>query len=544
LSGSREKKAYPVDDEDTKKEPDETTGNQRKPMLRGISFRRSEKSSFRSSSDKSAHIFAPDEESDEEDGNAFSFLPTSLQSRSQSSRSSQSATARQTTKKTKSIFHDEESEGDTYGSFLPATSSAAPNLERTSKSTTAAKKQEEQTASELKSISKNRSKWNTKSKEKRKSKTEKASGDTSSSFLPSRFLSNTEDTQSAKKKRQAKTAAKTRDSRKTRIAKRKAERDQAKTDQESSSLGVSKTLVAAGAIAVGIAAAGAVATSELFDSPAQPKNTATMKEVEGTSKASGQKSEFWDIFSPSDEENDDSDTSGDSSSSIGTSMHEDASVTTHETESTVNLICSRSQFRDVIQEYDDESAAARNVNITINPARAANAHQLLNEDDEYSMVDQVEDDFPDFPEKRGIGRIACCSVKHISDHQDFFDLQEARGDVNESRHYVQPDVPVYNGVKMVADEDARNVVVANGKVQHWHESHKVFSTDAISSRKGPQSLYTYEYDSPTYLAAGYESFGPEARELISVLNDAPFSVYTRSKGDVTVKIEVCYTYRL
>eukprot|EP00545_Synedropsis_sp_CCMP1620_P000191 CAMPEP_0119026600 /NCGR_PEP_ID=MMETSP1176-20130426/35742_1 /TAXON_ID=265551 /ORGANISM="Synedropsis recta cf, Strain CCMP1620" /LENGTH=1036 /DNA_ID=CAMNT_0006982347 /DNA_START=8 /DNA_END=3115 /DNA_ORIENTATION=+ len=531
--------------DDKKAEDGETKdGDEKNSILKSISFRRSERSPSRIR-DKTAPIFTASEDEHEENadtgGNTFSsFLPLSLLSGSRSFGGGTPAAKSQPPKQSESIFPDDEDKGgDTFTSFLPSSLLVSPQPGHKSVSKSVLNAQPES-----KSKSKSQTKKEAKSKDKRKSKIDNDDGGSLSSFLPSSLLSSPE----SNRKRQPKKATKTKDSRKSCISRGKANESQDNESQGSSS--VSKSFGAAGVVAVGIAAAGAVATSELFDSPAQPKNGKPNKEQ--ADDPSRNKHKFWDIFSPSSDEDSDGGSASDHTSSSN-GIPTDASAATDGTHSTVDQISSRSQFRNLLQDNDDESEADR-ANMTDTPARGPptegpasiqdasdSARHLLKNDDDYSMLDKVE---ADIPEKRGIGRIVCCSVKNLNDRQAFFDQQESRGDESEPREYVRPDVSVFQGVKMVADEDGRNIVVGNGKVQHWHDSHKVFSQDAIVSRKGPQSLYTYEYDSTTYMGAQYESFGSEARKVITVHDEAPFSITTRSTGEVTVKIEastVSYT---
>jgi hypothetical protein len=129
---------------------------------------------------------------------------------------------------------------------------------------------------------------------------------------------------------------------------------------------------------------------------------------------------------------------------------------------------------------------------------------------------------PSMVRKGRFGGVVCCSVKrHIEDKDDLA---------------LSPSFPQ---VRMVADEEGsqKPVTATGAKVQDFMSPLSVAS-DTIAARRGPQSVYTYEYETGFHMDVSFGHFGDRPSHLAKVLSYKSPPLFRRAPDDVLIKIEV------
>lgn len=354
----------------------------------------------------------------------------------------------------------------------------------------------------------------------------------------------------------------------------------------SASLPVTAVLAAAGVAAIGIAAAGVTATSELFETSPEREQTSYTSQLYEEPKST---SRFWDVFSPSDDESDGSYERGESTvnySDVGNGNRSRGSLESGETTATYGNVITQYHLREDHEEndflvenpYDDQLVSRKNMsksnknnNHSDEPVVALQKDRSLSHDidchletkisksgddsvDEvtaresiyHADVDEFEDviesqsapNYPASPNQpaspRGIGRMACRSVKDVEAQGDCFYFEDSNLSESENPRYVQHDLSLFPALNTVPDISTKSAVVAS---ENASEQVPFSSEETAEYNNGPRSFYTYDCDATNYTSVCYVRYG--STNEIFELNEAPASLrMIDNKGGVIVKIEV------
>jgi hypothetical protein len=356
------------------------------------------------------------------------------------------------------------------------------------------------------------------------------------------------------------------------------------TNSNSVSLPVTAVLAAAGVAAIGIAAAGVTATSELFETSPEREQTSYTSQLYEEPKSTNR---FWDVFSPSDDESEKSYDRGESSAiytAPGSGDGSPRSLKPGETSSTYVItqyhLREENEENDYTMEnhYDDSSEnkiskAYVDFNHSDEPVVALKSNRalhdntdsrletkILNSKDHEDFVDDVAaresiyhsdlDENEDFIEHqpaspnqtaspnqpaspKGIGRMACRSLKESEDQGDCFYFEDSNQSESDNPRYVQHDVSLFPALTTVPDISTKTAVVTTEKANQPVE----FTSESIEYNNGPRSFYTYDCDATNYACVCYQRYG-SPNEIIEI-SDAPASLrMIDNNGEVIVKIEV------
>ena len=98
----------------------------------------------------------------------------------------------------------------------------------------------------------------------------------------------------------------------------------------------------------------------------------------------------------------------------------------------------------------------------------------------------------------------------------------------------------FPGAKLVGDEelDSTNIVTANGNVERDIIGQELFSNDELVGKQGPQTFYTYEYETGGHMEVRYDHFSSNPRDVISLREFSSVPALKRSPNDVVVMVEV------
>jgi hypothetical protein len=135
---------------------------------------------------------------------------------------------------------------------------------------------------------------------------------------------------------------------------------------------------------------------------------------------------------------------------------------------------------------------------------------------------------------KGIGRMACRSVKDVEDQGDCFYFEDSNLSESENPRYVQHDISLFPALNTVPDISTKTAVVTT---ENTSQQVALSSEETVEYNNGPRSFYTYDCDATNYSSVCYERYGPPNE--IFELSEAPASLrMIDNKGGVIVKIEV------
>jgi hypothetical protein len=139
--------------------------------------------------------------------------------------------------------------------------------------------------------------------------------------------------------------------------------------------------------------------------------------------------------------------------------------------------------------------------------------ETMEPEEDYNYAEQDSNLVPFSLALNSAPRAVCCSIKNLSPEQ----LQLARETgipIHElSQEELQTIFPKLRSVSTDRALPSRSLVIGNSLS---FEKEVPAHVQAVLKKKGPQSLYEYEYESATQQLLLYETFGPNPRELLKL----------------------------